>query len=71
VLAAKPEDLSLIPGTHMVEGKNCFDKLSSDCHTLAMALSGFQEVISFSPAFSLKTWDHSSHGGHEGIIKEK
>lgn len=32
----KPEDLSVISRTHVVEGENQLSQLSSDCHTCAM-----------------------------------
>lgn len=36
-LAAKPEDLNLIPGIHRMEGTDSY-KLSSDFHTHSMAI---------------------------------
>lgn len=32
VSVAKPDDMSLIPGTHMMEGENGPQRLSSDLH---------------------------------------
>jgi hypothetical protein len=37
VFAAKPDYLSLNPGTHMVEGENRLNKLSSDLHKHSVA----------------------------------
>lgn len=42
--AAKSDDLELIPGPHMVEGKNLLHKLSSGRLMLAMACSHATEI---------------------------